>query len=94
MIEMKIQELLPIGTVVLLKNAEKRVMIFGIKQTSTDWNEEEYDYIGVMYPEGYMGGENQFLFNHEDIATIVYTGYEDNERKGFIARLSQYYKEL
>ena len=90
---MEIKELLPIGTVVLLKNAEKKVMVFGIKQTSTDGEEEEYDYIGVMYPEGYLGGEYQFLFNHEDIGTIIYTGYEDDERKNFIDKLSQYYKE-
>ncbi|NLN49159.1 MAG: DUF4176 domain-containing protein [Clostridiales bacterium] len=91
---MEIQELLPIGTVVLLKNAEKRLMIFGVKQTSLDGKEEEYDYIGVMYPEGYMGGEYQFLFNHSDISTVFYTGYEDDERKDFIDRLSQHYKEI
>lgn len=59
-------ELLPIGTVVLLKNAEKRLMIFGIGQTDTS-NREEYDYIGVLYPEGSIGDEARFLFNHSDI---------------------------
>lgn len=91
---MKIKELLPIGTVVLLKNAEKRIMIFGIKQTSIEGKEEEHDYIGVLYPEGYLGGEYQFLFNHDDIETIFHTGYEDDERINFIDRLSQHYKEI
>ena len=33
---MTVKELLPIGSVVLLKNGKKRVMIYGIKQTNND----------------------------------------------------------
>ena len=40
-----IRDLLPIGSVVMLKNAEKPVMIYGIKQLDTDNPEIEYDYI-------------------------------------------------
>lgn len=90
---MKIKELLPIGTIVRLKDAEKRMMIFGIKQTNTEEGEKEYDYIGVMYPEGYLGGEYQFLFNHEDIETIYYRGFEDGERGEFISKLAEFYLE-
>ena len=87
-----ISELLPIGSVVLLKEGKKKVMIFGIRQTSgTD--SKEYDYIGVVYPEGNFGTEYQFLFNHESINEIVFRGYEDEERKQFISRLSEYYQK-
>ena len=89
---MKIEELLSIGSVVLLKNGTKKLMICGIKQTSVE-DEQEYDYIGVMYPEGYIGGEYQFLFNHEDIETVCFKGFEDEERTTFINNLSAYYKE-
>lgn len=89
---MNFNELLPIGSVVLLKNATKRLMVYGVGQTDESEN-VEYDYIGVMYPEGNMGEGTQFLFNHSDIDTIVFRGYEDEERSGFIQRLEGYYKE-
>jgi len=89
---MKFSELLPIGTVVLLKNAEKRLMIFGVGQTN-ETEHQDYDYIGVMYPEGNMGEGTQFLFNHSDIEQIFFRGYEDEERKNFIERIQRMYDE-
>ena len=89
---MKIKGLLPIGSVVLLKNGKKKVMVYGIKQTDQS-SGLEYDYISVLYPEGNMGDGTQFLFNHEDIDDIFFRGYEDEEREGFIDNLSKYYKE-
>lgn len=87
-----IKELLPIGSVVLLKDAEKKLMIFGIKQTQED-TQQEYDYIGVVYPEGNISDEYQFLFNHEDIGQVFFKGYEDIERQEFIERLEKYYEK-
>ena len=86
-----INNLLPIGTVVSLKGAEKRLMIFGIKQMDANNQEQEYDYIGVIYPEGHLGANMQFLFNHEDIESIFHLGYEDIERQIFINKLSEIY---
>lgn len=85
----KIKELLPIGTVVLLKNASKKLMIYGVMQSDTENN--QYDYVGVLYPEGSIGPEGQFLFQHEDIDQIFYRGYEDDERNIFINKLDEYY---
>lgn len=87
-----IKELLPIGSVVLLKEGTKKVMIFGIKQTDSAGG-EEHDYIGVVYPEGNLGAEMQFFFEHENIEEVVFRGYEDAERENFIAVLSRYYDE-
>ena len=46
------KELLPIGSVVLLKGGIKKIMVTGIKPVSKDddGTEQEYDYIGVIYP--------------------------------------------
>jgi hypothetical protein len=88
---MGIKELLPIGSVVLLEAGAKKVMVCGIKQTDGEENETEYDYIGVMYPEGYLGGEYLFLFNHDDIAEVAFRGFADGEREKFIARLDELY---
>ena len=89
---MNFNELLPIGSVVILKNAVKKLMIFGVGQTEEKEN-VEYDYIGVMYPEGNMGEGTQFLFNHSDIDEVFFRGYEDDERNDFIVRLKQIYEE-
>ncbi|MGO5113766.1 DUF4176 domain-containing protein [Candidatus Avoscillospira sp. LCP25S3_F1] len=88
---MEIKELLPIGSVVLLKEGRKRLMIYGIKQTDQNTS-IEYDYIGVLYPEGNMGEVGNYLFNHENIETIYFLGYQDEERNGFLERLAQYYQ--
>lgn len=88
----RIATLLPIGSVVLLKDAEKRLMIYGVRQTEAETG-QEYDYIGVLYPEGNMAEDIQFLFNHEDILEICFRGFEDQERADFLARLEAYYQE-
>jgi hypothetical protein len=89
---MDFNELLPIGSVVILKNAVKKLMIFGVGQTESEEN-KEYDYIGVMYPEGNMGDGSQYLFNHSDIDKIYFRGYEDEERNKFIELLQNFYDE-
>lgn len=89
---MEIKKLLPIGSVVLLKNGKKRVMIFGIKQTDNSTG-KEYDYISVLYPEGNVGEAGQFLFNHSDIEKVFFQGYKDTEREEFIEKLEEYYSK-
>lgn len=89
---MDIKDLLPIGSVIWLRDAERPLMIFGVKQENMDTH-EEYDYIGVVYPEGNMGTESQFLFMHKDIEKVVFRGYEDTSREEFIKRLDNFYKE-
>ncbi len=90
---MKIKELLPIGSVVLLKDGEKRLMVDGIMQTDAGGDGKEYDYLGVLYPEGHVGDQFQFLFNHEDINEIFFRGYEDDERENFLTKLSEIYEK-
>ena len=87
---MEIKGLLPIGSVVLLKEGRKKLMIFGVKQMDSEV-QEEYDYIGVMYPEGNVGVEGQYLFNHDSIDQIFFRGYEDEERERFINALDEFY---
>ena len=89
---MDINEIMPIGSVVLLKDAIKKVMIFGVKQIdkSTDI---EYDYIGVVWPEGNMGDGTQFFFNHDAIDKVVFRGFENDERETFIEKLAEYYEK-
>ena len=89
---MKIKHLLPIGSIVLLKDGEKRLMVNGIMQSDASGNGKEYDYHGVLYPEGHIGDQFQYLFNHEDIKEIVFRGYEDTERTEFLQKLAKLYE--
>lgn len=89
---MNANELLPIGSIVLLEGAEKKLMIFGVGQTQLEEN-KDFDYIGVVYPEGNMGEGSQFLFNHSDIESVFFRGYEDEERNSFLEMLNSYFAE-
>lgn len=79
---MKFRELLPIGSVVLLKNAQKKIMIIGLMPIKHMESGEDvaYDYIGVPYPEGYIGHESAMLFKHESIEEVAFMGYSNDER--------------
>ena len=90
---MKIRDLLPIGSIVLLDGGEKRLMISGIMQSSADGTGKEYDYVGVLYPEGHIGEPFQYLFYHEDIKEVVFRGFEDSEREEFIEKLVNAYEQ-
>lgn len=84
-----VKRLLPIGSVVRLKEAKKCLMIFGICQSH---KEKTFDYIGVIWPEGNIGAEAQILFAHEDIEEVVFTGCDTAERQAFIERLQKFYE--
>ncbi|MCL2746745.1 MAG: DUF4176 domain-containing protein [Coriobacteriia bacterium] len=86
-------QLLPIGSVVLLNEGEKRLMIFGVDQVNPE-TEESYDYSGVLYPEGNLGTGSTFLFDHDDIQVIHFVGYNDIERQDFVAELKGVVDEL
>ena len=91
---MEIKDLLPIGSIVILRGSVKKLMIFGIRQIDEASDDKEYDYAGVPYPEGNVGSDNHFLFDHSDIESVVFRGYENEERTEFIKILEDYYKQV
>ena len=86
------KDLLPIGSVVLLKDATKKLVIIGILQVNPS-ESKTYDYLGVPYPEGYIGSNNNFLFNHSDINDIIFNGYKNPERDIFINAMDILYNK-
>lgn len=87
--------LLPIGSVVLLKDSTKRVMIIGVLQVQRNEGEERiWDYSGVYYPEGYMGPDKTFLFNDDQIVRVFALGYQDDEYFPFEEKITQVRKEM
>ncbi|QXE03453.1 DUF4176 domain-containing protein [Terribacillus sp. DMT04] len=73
-------KLIPIGSVVKLKKAEKPVMIHGYEQQEVG-TEELYDYISVPYPEGHIRPDYSIFFNREDIEEVLHVGYSTPEDK-------------
>ena len=80
-----LQGILPIGTVVLLKNATKRLMIIGVCQKNRE--DVIWDYSAVIYPEGYMSADKTIMINNEDIDKIYAMGYQDAEQFNFKAEI-------
>lgn len=74
---------LPIGTVVLLKGAKKRLMITGFCSFDEAKKDKAYDYTGCLYPEGIISSKQMALFNHDQIDKIYHLGYQDEEEKSF-----------
>lgn len=87
--------LLPIGTVVLLKNSKKRVMVIGVLQKQIrEGDEVIWDYSACYYPEGYMGPDKTFLFNNNQIEKIYSIGYQDEEQFAFKEKIDKVRNDL
>ncbi len=79
---MNYQELLPIGSVVLLKGAESKLMITG-RIVCDEKMEHIYDYVGVIYPLGMSGEADQYFFDRDAIDIPFFIGYQDEEELEF-----------
>lgn len=81
----KIKNLLPVGSVVLNKGADKKLVIIGIL---VETNGIRNDYLAVTYPEGFLDAEHMYAFNHEDIQKVEFIGYMNSEFQLFRGTLS------
>ena len=72
--------LLPIGSVVKLKNMDKKIMVNGLLSVSQDVVK---DYSGCLYPEGMLSGNECVLFDQEDIEELIFKGYVDEDEISF-----------
>lgn len=88
----EVMKLLPIGSVVRLTAAKKDLMITGVRQ-GKQGSDREYDYIGVLWPEGSMGPNTNVLFDHADIQSVTFMGYDTEERTAFLEKLNAFYAE-
>ena len=80
---------LPVGTVVRLKDAKKDIMITGFCPVSND-SHLTFDYSACFYPEGIVTSDVNFLFNHEQIETILFKGYINDEEINFKQKLNEF----
>ena len=74
----KHKKFLPIGTVVLLENGSKRLMITGFCVVRANQSDKVWDYCGCVYPEGTIVMNQTFLFDHKQIKKIYHLGLQDD----------------
>lgn len=76
------RNLLPIGSVVRLRDGNKRLMVCGRVQTDVATG-KTYDYSACLYPEGMINSEEMYLFDNENIETLFFVGFQDEEEIAF-----------
>lgn len=91
---LKYDYLLPIGSIVKVKNIEQRVMIIGVLQKGKAISEKTFDYVAVPYPEGLHDMRLNIGFDHNNIEEVVFRGYEDKERKAFLVVLEALFRKM
>ena len=82
---------LPLGSVVILKEAEKKLVITGFRMKAVEVPDKVYDYCGCMYPEGTISSDLTCVFDHSQIEKVFFTGYEDDDAKEFLDNLKSTY---
>lgn len=95
---------LPIGTVVLLKEGTKEVMITSYciipngdvydKNGKIEGQNNMYDYGACLYPEGVFNSNQVIAFNHDQIDKICFKGYETDSQKSFSKLVNEKLEEL
>ncbi|MDE5888801.1 MAG: DUF4176 domain-containing protein [Bacilli bacterium] len=83
------EKYLPVGSVVLLQNGSKRVMINGFCTMDASKPDKIYDYSGVLFPEGSLSSDQTLLFDHSQIIRIDHIGLDDQEEREFKVKLAQ-----
>lgn len=76
------KNLLPIGSVVLLKGGDKKIMVCGRIQAK-DGENAIYDYSACYYPEGIVDPSSMFFFNRDAIDTVYFIGFQDQDELNF-----------
>ena len=81
--------ILPIGTIVYLKEGSQKLMILN-RGVTIEQNGENvlFDYSAAFYPMG-LNPEQLFYFNRDDVDKVVYKGYSDEEEEERFAEIYQ-----
>lgn len=88
------EKYLPIGTVVLLKGGDKKVMITSYLIFTNGEDKKMFDYGGCTFPEGIIESNYAVGFNHNEIEKVVHLGLVDDEQKKFNETIIQSEAEI
>ena len=84
------KNLMPIGTIVKLKEDAdfRRYMIIALIVKNEQG--EQKDYVGVRYPAGLFSLDSCFFFDCEDIEEVVFKGLESEEHTQYLELLQEF----
>ncbi|MCH4193366.1 MAG: DUF4176 domain-containing protein [Butyrivibrio sp.] len=91
---MEIKNILPIGTVVKLKESGISAMICGYCPTGNDREGYTSDYSGFFYPAGYSAEEEILQFDEDMIDEILNMGLQDDAQLEFTVKLRDAIKDI
>ena len=89
------EALLPIGTVVSIGDEENGyipVVIAGYGGKNSE--NKVYDYIGFVFPYGYISRDKIIIFETSLIHEVIQKGYEDEDYKEIIPKIKETIDEL
>lgn len=81
-------DLLPLGSIVILKESRQKLIIVGRFHKNIGDN-KIYDYAAYYYPEGLKYSKINYLFNNKDIEEVVFKGYTDKEDENFLIKIKK-----
>ncbi|MCR5556405.1 MAG: DUF4176 domain-containing protein [Butyrivibrio sp.] len=88
------KDLLPIGTVVVLKESEGRVMISGYLPVTDSDGTYVWDYSGFRFPIGYVNDKEVYCFDHEQIDAVIQYGFKDYECIDLLDKIEEAMDEI
>lgn len=84
---------LPLGSVVIIKGAVRKVVIIARGLITVIEEEAKYfDYGGCIYPEG-MVGDQILYFNHQDIHKVLHEGFHDEDDEMMVDNINEWYQK-
>lgn len=87
-------EFLPLGSVVSLEGNPKKMLVIGrALLVENEGTREYYDYGFCLYPEG-MLGDAVIYSNHENIDTVHFKGFEDEENAETLSSIKEVLADL
>lgn len=84
----EIDKVLPLGSVVLLKDAKRYLVVIGYLIIE-DGSNKVWDYMGCAYPIGTISSEATLVFDTEQIDKVIFEGYSDEEGEAFREKVSK-----
>lgn len=84
---------LPLGTVVSVDDSGQKVMIIGRIQQDANHPENKCEYSAVLYPQGLLNPEENYMFNFSQVKQIHFLGFSNEDNEMFEKQLDQYIEE-
>ena len=83
------EKFLPVGTICLLKGSNQKVAITGFCMQNENFENKIFDYVGCYYPEGVVDRNKNILFDHEQIANVIFMGFINEEEVKFKEKVKE-----